>query len=131
MADKWIDENGDNVIITPFIGKIYEDKLSMELNHKYNMYRPPKSIGALGKTEWETAANSLAEFYHVLRSTVGINAEELDNVGDEFSTSCRFGRSWDYGPLEKRGFLRTKKVMGIEVLFPTEQLIKRAFDARE
>jgi len=131
MAEVWPDENGDKVIITPFITTIYKDKSSMELNSKYNIYQPPKSIEALGKTQWETAANTLTEFYHVLRRTVGINSKELDQVGEEFSTSCRFGKSWDYSPLEDRGFFRTKKVMGIEVLFPTEELIKRAFNPRE
>ena len=131
MANIWTDENGKNVIITPFITKIYSDNLSIELDHKYNIYKPPKSIEKLGKTEWETAANSLTELYYLLRKTAGINTEELNTIGTEFSTNCRFGRSWNYASLKEINLLRSKKVKGIEVFFPTEELIKRSFEARK
>ena len=131
MAEKWIDENGKNVFITPFFNKIFTDEESMELDKKYNLYLPPTSISALGKTEYETAADSLNQVYHLLHQTVGIDAEELDKIGDELSTRCLFGRSWDYSALAGSGILRKKKVRGIEVLFPTEDLIKRAFEERK
>ena len=126
-SGKWIDEDGKMLTIVPFLSHIYIDEICKELREKYDFYKKPKHVPGLGKTEYETAANSLIDFYYFLRKPFGIESSQLEKVGEYFNLNCLFGRSWDYEALFSMNLMRKKKVAGIEVLFPKEELIKFSF----
>ena len=123
---EWQDEDGNHVIIVPFFSHLYVDDASQALSAAYSLGAPPRRIGGLGETELETAADSIIRVCHLVRNVVGFDQEDLLNIGKSsyFSTRCLFGKTWDYGSLTQRKYLRPKKVAGINVLFPAKKLIE-------
>lgn len=127
----WTDEKGGKVQIKNFFPRIYTDDISEELSSRYDIYTAPLPIGKLGKTEYECAANSLARICYATQQVAGLELKDLNLIGDEFRGSLTFGKSWDYSALKGTKLLREKWIKGIEVLFPTEELIKQAFTQRK
>ncbi len=129
--DCWIDESGGRVDIFPGFSNIYRDEISRELDLRYNFSSSPKKIGGLGNAEVEVAADGLMNLCYTFKGVVGVENNELYDLGMNLSSRFLFGQSWDYEGLLSREMLRDKKVKGRRILFPTEKLVKKAFNLRD
>ncbi len=125
----WIDEKGKEVSIILFFPLLFKDEQTRAINGKYDLYTPPEDIGGLGKTEYESAANSLADLCYAVRSVVGVEYESLEKAG-KFYNDIHFEPAGEYACLVGYKLVRIKEVAGTKVLFPTEELIQRAFKPR-
>ena len=111
--ERWIDENGKCVEFIPFFRTLYRDEESRKLDSSYDVrscsdYPMPSTMG---QTEYECFARNLLGICKAVGYFIGFEKRELERYdsyeGASFPTS----------------FLRLKKVRGIEVLFPTEELL--------
>ncbi|MAH46531.1 hypothetical protein CMI37_11935 [Candidatus Pacearchaeota archaeon] len=131
---RWIDEEGSPVEIVSFFSHLYSDASCLDFSRRYQLFKPPVLKRGLGKTEIESAAESLLTLYYFVRHCVGVEKETLESIGDANligSVSGPFTKVWEYGVLLDKEFLRLKKVGGIEVIFPTEELVGLGFNLRK
>ena len=116
--DKWIDENGKEVISYSGFSQVYSDEESRRLTRAYNPDTCFEFVScSFGKTEIECAAANILKISKLYGEFVGIEKNELSNFLKEMEG--------DYsGLFLEEGFLRLKKVKGVEVLFSTEKLLE-------
>jgi hypothetical protein len=120
VCKKWTDERGKRVTIVPFLRESYSDEISSKLTLEYNIHTCPQYQvpSSLGETEAELFALRLLCACSALGEFVGFRREELDKLARAYQET---GNPSD---LLSRGLLRKKLIRGIEVLFPTEELLK-------
>lgn len=118
---EWIDEDG-NLVITqvPYFSVLYADKISKELSKKYDITN--ERVGdqipsSLGQTEEECFASDLLKICNMQKEIIGFSKEELKKHEEVHES---IGGTIDF--IDKK-YLRIKKVMGTEVVFPTEKLL--------
>lgn len=110
----WTDENGKPVEFIPFFSTLYRDDESRRLDKFYDVSSCPDypMSSTLGKTEHECFARNLLGVCKAVGFFVGFDKDELEKY-DSYE-----------GAFFPTSYLRLKKVRGIEVLFPTEELLK-------
>jgi len=124
-CEKWIDENGDSVLSAPYFSHLYRDKESQNLAGKYNPHFKIKTLSNEGfhsPHETHSFAENLLKICHAEANFVGFERGELS----EYASLC--GCIGESSNLFHMGFLREKKVKGEKIMFPTEKLVKLAFE---
>jgi len=121
VNDRWIDENGNDVFEYTGFSKVYTDDISRSLTYQIDMNTFPDCslLSSLGKTEFEISAFKILMISKLYRKIVGIERTELENYLASIESSLQYSP----GYFEQNGLLRLKKVRGIQVLFPTEELL--------
>jgi len=122
--ETWIDEDGNVVKIFERPSRIYSDKESRVLTNSYiietcGIHSIPSS---LGKGEYESFVQSFLKLSFSFGEIVGIENIECEKI---YSIACE--NLYNFPPLkmlEEEGYLRSKKVMGKIILFPTAKLLE-------
>ena len=121
-CEKWVDECGDDVLIVPSPcgGKLYRDKICRDLRDKYNPHLI-KPAERMGKSEYEQYADMFCSFSNLIGHFVGLATSSL-NIFENLSAM-----ELDANDLLLGDYLRLKKVAGVDVLMPTEKLVRMCF----
>ncbi len=110
----WTDENGERVEFIPFFSELYRDDISRGLDSKYILKTcSDYCTFHTGKPQEEHFLGELFRICKTVGYFVGFKKEDLDAY-DNFHNAGL-----------PDSFLRLKKVKGIEVLFLTEETIRR------
>jgi len=114
-AKEWFDENGIIVEKTPFFKILYRDEESRKLDSEYDVHSCSSRMvsSTLGDASHECFVAHLLGVCKAVGHFVGFEKDELKAYDSHEKA---------YFPFER--YFRLKKVHGIEVLFPTEELLK-------
>jgi len=112
-----IADNGDEVKIREIpLSRVYTDPESEELSKKYDVH---SNIGfvssSLASTNTESFADDLFRFYSALGCFCGFSRKELEKVDNDKMVAIE-----RVNPV----YIRRRCIEGVEVLFPTEELLK-------
>lgn len=122
----WTDEKGNDVVIKPFLNKVFVDKGVLELNEKYQIWECDGEMrsSSLGAAELEDAAAFILGLARASRmnpiSLVGVTRKEFESV----MSNLYFASASYINDLVRNGYLREKLIKGESVVFPTEKLLE-------
>ena len=112
---EWPDEDGNLVKKIPFFGTLYQDEESRKLDSEYDVHSCSSRMvsSTLGDASHECFVAHLLGVCKAVGYFVGFEKTELGRYDSHEKAHFPIGRHF-----------RLKKVHGIEVLFPTEALLK-------